>query len=251
MADTGLPYSKKQVNRAGKLLRDVRARIVAGDEVQVTEEFVEAVHIADWWRARHARPLARVNAKLRYYVTKVGAAQEVTQRLKRFSTLWDKLHREPTMQLSTMEDIGGVRAILPTQEQVDRLVTDLRSQERWQIRRVREYVEGRDPGPKSDGYRAVHVVVEKDGAYIEIQLRTPWQDAWAQSVEQDTRRLRQGLKFGGGPDDLRKYYGMVSEWFAMRERAIDPDTEFMERLAQLYAATRRYFPEAPGDNGIT
>ncbi len=84
----------------------------------------------------------------------------------------------------------------------------------------------------------------KDGCYVEIQLRTPWQDAWAQSVEQDTRRLREGLKFGSGPDDLREYYRKVSELFSMRERLEEPDGEFMSELAERYAATRRYFPES-------
>jgi putative GTP pyrophosphokinase len=144
------------------------------------------------------------------------------------------------MALCRMEDIGGVRAILPTQPQIDAVVRDLRR--RWEIRRVREYVAGRDPGPKSDGYRAVHVIVEKLGCHIEIQLRTPWQDAWAQSVEQDTRRLRAGVKFGAGPADLREYYVMVSELFAMRERHEEPDQDFMEQLASLYAGTRGYFP---------
>jgi ppGpp synthetase/RelA/SpoT-type nucleotidyltranferase len=66
----------------------------------------------------HARPLARVNANLRYYIRKAGADPEVTQRLKRFSTIVHKLKREPTMTLTTMEAIGGVRAILPSQKQV-------------------------------------------------------------------------------------------------------------------------------------
>jgi ppGpp synthetase/RelA/SpoT-type nucleotidyltranferase len=61
--------------------------------------------------------------------------------------------------------------------------------------------------------------VAKDGCYVEIQLRTPYQDSWAQSVEQDTRRLRADLKFGAGPDELREYYLLV--W------------------------TRGYFPESP------
>lgn len=57
------------------------------------------------------------------------------------------------------------------------------------------------------------------------------------------RRLREGLKFGVGPDDLRTYYRMISELFAMRELHVEPEQEFMEDLAKLYAATRRYFEE--------
>jgi ppGpp synthetase/RelA/SpoT-type nucleotidyltranferase len=177
-------------------------------------------------------------------VRKAGVEQpEVTQRLKRFATIVDKLRRQSAMALSRMEDIGGVRVIVPTQDQVDAIVRDLQSQPRWKIRRTREYVEGRDPGPKSDGYRAIHVIVVKDGCYIEVQLRTPRQDAWAQSVEQDTRRLGQGLKFGAGPDDLREYYVMVSELLAMRERHEEPSSAFMEQLASKFAATRGYFPD--------
>ena len=235
------PYSKNRVNRAGRTLRDMqegRARRLS---------FEEAVDVVDWWRALHAKPLARVNAGLRYYVRKVGVGEpEVTQRLKRFVTVVDKLRRHPTMALTTMEDIGGVRGVLPNQDFVDRVVSDLRVQRRWNVRRLREYVDGRDPGPKSDGYRAVHLVVAKDGCFVEIQLRTPWQDSWAQSVEQDTRRLRAGLKFGAGPDDLREYYRLVAELFAMRERHVEADEDFREHLAKTYAEVRRYFPDAAG-----
>ena len=114
----------------------------------------EAVEIVERWRALHARPLAKTNAGLRYYVRRADAEPDVTQRLKRFATIVDKLQRHPTMSLSTMEDVGGVRAILPTQAQVDTVVASIRHQPRWNIRRVREYVSGRDPGPKDDGYRA-------------------------------------------------------------------------------------------------
>jgi len=39
---------------------------------------------------------------------------DVTQRLKRRPTIFNKLEREPTMQLTQMWDIGGVRARLPS-----------------------------------------------------------------------------------------------------------------------------------------
>jgi putative GTP pyrophosphokinase len=230
-------FSKKQVNRAGRYLREFDYAAIPDPDAFDWDEFVDHVTVVDWWRSLHARPLARVNAGLRYYIRKVGVQQpDVTQRLKRFPTIIDKLRREPTMQLSRMEDIGGVRAILPFPHQLTAVRVAL--ERRWQIRRVRDYM----AEPKDDGYRAVHVIVEKDGCYVEIQLRTPFQDAWAQSVEQDTRRLRAGLKFGSGPDDLREYYRRISELFAMRERGEEPSEEFMEELAKLYASTRQYFP---------
>lgn len=237
-------YSKRQVDRAGRLVRDLT--VIEGharDVVPVAgERFIEALTIIEWWRALHALPLRRVNADLRYYVSKVGAGeQSVTQRLKRLPTIIDKLARHPNMQLTTMEDIGGVRAVLESQAQVDAIVADLRRQSRWSIRRTREYVDGRTPGPKDDGYRAVHVIVEKDERYVEIQLRTRQQDVWAQSVEKDMRRLGAGLKFGAGPDDLLEYYRLVGEFFALRAQGEEPGEALQRRLARLYHATQKYY----------
>lgn len=99
-------YSRRQIALAGDTLRHA-------DEA-TDDELFEAIVTVDGWRASHALPLGRVNAGLRYYVRKVGVASpEVTQRLKRFATIADKLQRQPRMVLSRMEDIGGVRAILP------------------------------------------------------------------------------------------------------------------------------------------
>lgn len=43
----------------------------------------------------------------------------VGQRLKRFSTIIDKLTSERSRDLSTMNDIAGVRAIFRSEEQLD------------------------------------------------------------------------------------------------------------------------------------
>lgn len=207
---------------------------------------MDAILLVDFWRAQHAKPLVRTNALLRHHIRRIDCEPQVTQRLKRFTTIVNKLHRHPKMQLNTMEDIAGIRAVLPTQDAVDRLHKRLRSQRRWVIRRTREYVSGRRPGPKDDGYRAVHLIVVRDGCFVEIQLRTPWQDAWAQSVEQDTRMLSQGLKFGTGPADLRDYYRVVADLYETREMQLEPGEDLLEDLAHLFSLTRRYY--AGGEN---
>lgn len=249
---SALEYSKKQIDKSGKVVRNFsielndRGDVVLGDVDE--ERLLGSMEVVDDFRAYHAKPLAKVNAGLRYHIRQAGMGEpDVTQRLKRWETIVDKLRREPNMALSKMEDIAGVRAILQNQRQARDVRVRLEKAKRWKIRRVRDYIDGGDPGPKSDGYRAIHIVVEKDGCYVEIQLRTPRQDNWAQSVEQDTRRLRQGLKFGSGPDDLREYYRLVSDLFAMHEQGIEPEQDFMEELARRYAATRDYFPERNGE----
>lgn len=252
MRDVEQEFSGGEIRRAGDRLRELDAGLRAGDARVLSAlrggAFNPAIDAVDVWRSQHAKPLARVNAGLRYYMRHAGAGDpQVSQRLKRFSTIVNKLGREPKMDLSRMEDIGGVRAILPTQGHVDEVVARLNQAARWNVRRLRRYVRDGDPGPKEDGYRAVHVVVVKDGCFVEIQFRTPWQDAWAQSVEQDTRRLGAGLKFGAGPEDLRSHYRLLAEFFSLREVGVQAPQELMEEIANSYAATRRYFPDAPDE----
>jgi hypothetical protein len=40
------------------------------------------------------------------------------------------------------------------------------------------------------------------------------------------RRLGAGLKFGAGPDDLREYYRLVGEFFALRAQGEEPGDAF-------------------------
>jgi hypothetical protein len=242
-------YSKKQVNRAGKLLAALFQALRSGEDNPIADsdinEISRAIDVIDWWRSLHAGPLARVNAGLRYYLAEIHD-EPPTQRLKKFSTIINKLEREPRMQLTTMQDIGGVRAILPDQRGVEAVVARL--QRNWGdarpgrscIHKVRDYVRK----PKADGYRAVHVIVRsREGFFVEIQLRTPWQDSWAQSVEFDTRELDVGLKFGLGPSDLHEYYAMVSELVAMREAHVEPPEGFLEQLRELQRLRSKYYAE--------
>jgi hypothetical protein len=72
-----LQPSKRQINRAGSLLRDLRVALrEEGDtawEHFVGPELDAALPTVEWFRSQHARPLARVNANLRYYIKKAGA----------------------------------------------------------------------------------------------------------------------------------------------------------------------------------
>jgi putative GTP pyrophosphokinase len=219
--------SKRKINQSGALLRDLPPGVF------------EAVTVVEEWRRAHSDPLADVTADVR------RRTPEVTQRLKRFDTIVNKLRRHPRMNLSQMEDIAGVRATLPTQEQVLHVAGAIESAPPGTLRRRRMYIDGGDPGPKADGYRAVHLVVVRDGLFVEIQLRTVRQDAWAQAIEDDADRLRMGLKFGAGPEDLRDLHRMTSEYFAMLDAGLAPSHRFVEQLSERYAATRRHFKDAP------
>jgi ppGpp synthetase/RelA/SpoT-type nucleotidyltranferase len=234
-------YSKAQVDAAGRRLaafaslRNVERQGRLGDPA-VTAELLSADETVNWWRREHAYPLTKVNASLRHYLAPHGPAR-VTQRLKKWATIVYKLQRHPTMRLSAMQDIGGLRAVLPDQERADAVADRLRKN--WRARLVADYDYVRRP--KESGYRALHLVVLQDERRIELQLRTPWQDLWAQSAEEDTARLGLGLKFGLGPDDLREYYRLMAEVMTAREEAKLVDEGVLSQLAKLHPQMRRYF----------
>jgi putative GTP pyrophosphokinase len=196
------PYSKSQVDKAGRFVTEQIA-IVAKDPKHAEGRaplgvIAEAFEVIEWWRAEHGKPLSRVAANLRYYAQEEGEPI-VSQRLKRTPTIAKKLVREPKMKLSRMADIGGVRVIAPSQDAAYRIATRLRRN--WTITRFRDYV----TDPKSDGYRALHLINRNRGRLIEIQLRTPAQDIWANTVERLSRTTFPGLKFGDGPPTIRQY----------------------------------------------
>jgi putative GTP pyrophosphokinase len=153
----------------------------------------------------------------------------VAQRLKKFPTIAGKLVREPAMKLSRMADIGGVRAVLPNQASANRVAANLRRN--WTITRVRDYVSE----PKDDGYRALHLINRNRGRLIEVQLRTPTQDTWANTVEAFSRTTAPGLKFGRGPDFIQEYFVVLSDFYAAQDQDLPSDPALISRLRALQA----------------
>jgi putative GTP pyrophosphokinase len=234
-----------QVNKAARRLAELRVVLLEGESPSKDEwnTVIKDMGLVEGWRELHAPPLRATSANLRHYVrpdsVSSSANVSVTQRLKKFSTILDKLNRHPTMQLSRMEDVGGVRAILPSQQVADRVARRLRKN--WTVHRYRDYVRE----PKHSGYRALHLIVVKKGVKIELQLRTVLQDLWANQVELDSRHLRVDFKSGRGSEAVHAYYVAMSEFLAMREASENPTERFMidltdrYRLAQPYLASSR------------
>jgi putative GTP pyrophosphokinase len=151
-------YSKSRVDRAGRLIAELVRSVLEGKAAAEDQRSKgrEAVEIVEWWRSEHAKPLSRVAGNLRYYAGHHGKPV-VAQRLKKVPTISHKLLREPTMKLSRMADIGGVRAVLPTQEAAYAVARRL--QRNWTITRFRDYV----AEPKAEGYRALHLINRNHG----------------------------------------------------------------------------------------
>jgi len=165
-----------------------------------------------------------------------GARVPVAQRLKRREQIINKLARLERMHLWTMGDIGGCRAVLPSHEQVDGVLRRIRKN--WDMQgRIRD----RRDEPADSGYRAVHVIVIREGRMIEIQLRDPKEHEWALAVERTGARLGIGLKEGEGPDDLREYFRLASLGMYMERIGQQPDPAFVEAFDAARVLALPYF----------
>lgn len=216
--------TKSQVNRAGRTIRAA----MRGDAVE-GDQFLEAYRVLLAFRAAHQYPLVKATMGLRSMVRTEGCRVEVSQRLKRAPTILDKIHREPTLQLGNMQDIGGCRAVLAN-------VDELRRVER-RLKRNRPPVHTSDyiASPRASGYRGVHVVVEYDNRRIEVQLRTPAMHEWAIAVERLGGRLQEDLKSGRGPTELLELMEAISAAMALEEQGVTVDDGLALRVQELRA----------------
>jgi ppGpp synthetase/RelA/SpoT-type nucleotidyltranferase len=123
----------------------------------------------------------------------------VTGRLKTTGTLIEKLRREQSMKLKGVQDVAGCRIIqegtrLDQDEAVAVVVSSFAHADKPP--RVRD----RRSEPSS-GYRAVHVVVYVGTIPVEVQIRTVFQDLWAQAFERLADSWGRGIRYGQEPDD--------------------------------------------------
>ncbi|GAA1783521.1 MAG: RelA/SpoT domain-containing protein [Actinobacteria bacterium] len=179
--------TNSQVKKAGSTVR----RFFRGADGVDLAAFNEALRVIEAWRASHAGPLVSANNGLRSMLRTEGCEINVSQRLKRMQTILNKLTREPTLSLPTMQDIGGVRAVIGTIPELRRV-----EQRLVQARGVSGGYSDYISEPRESGYRGVHVVVTYGDPprHIEVQLRTPMMHEWAITVERLSNVFGETLK---------------------------------------------------------
>ncbi|WP_165967410.1 hypothetical protein [Luteimonas aestuarii] len=104
----------------------------------------------------------------------------------------EKLKRE-TIRLNQIQDIAGCRVLVDGLAEQDSLVEALL------ILFPDVDVDDKRKLP-TNGYRAVHVIVRKDGRPVEIQIRTRLQHAWAEISEKVSDEHGHEIKYGKGDE---------------------------------------------------
>jgi ppGpp synthetase/RelA/SpoT-type nucleotidyltranferase len=148
-----------------------------------------------------------------------------TTRLKTSGTIIDKLKRT-RLHLGNIRDLAGARVVQRmTLDEQDEAVANVKGI--WPEAQVVD----RRVTP-SFGYRAVHVVPQLGDCQVEIQLRTIYQDTWAQLMETFGDLWGRAIRYGGEPDhpELEGWGGLtraqtVTTWL----RVSDP----LHQLAQM------------------
>lgn len=206
-------YSKKEVMRAGEKLID---------ESVTDEERSNAMDVLSNWRAAHAYPMHSLLVMLRRKSGEIDKAAVVVQRLKRTPSILGKLLRYPQMKLHRMQDISGCRSIINSVHDVERLAVRItKSRTRHKLHKLDNYIDE----PKDTGYRGIHLVYKYNGEkseyhdyFVEIQLRSRIQHAWATAVEIVDTFTKQALKTSRGQQDWLDFFIYAAAEFAKLER---------------------------------
>jgi ppGpp synthetase/RelA/SpoT-type nucleotidyltranferase len=186
-------------------------------------DWTRAHVIVNNWRAAHAYPLNAAAMTLRLSARRVYPSALVSRRIKRLPSILVKLERFPELSLTRIQDIGGCRALVRDAGQVRRL-TRLYTEGHLaeHIGRVDDYVKT----PREDsGYRSVHLIYryerkqpQWEGLKVELQLRSSRMHAWATAVEIVDTFTQQTLKTGGGREEWRRFFKLMSSAIAATER---------------------------------
>ncbi len=211
MAFAAPKFSRSEINRAGEILSKSSSS---------RQEAEHATEVLSNWRASHLYPINTFQSTLRQRARRIESQFLVAQRLKRTPSIVSKLQRF----LTQMQDIGGLRAVLSTVENVRKLQELYCNPElhRHTFKHILERPTDYIDKPKADGYRSVHLVFRYNKAdkpeynklLVELQFRTRLQHAWATAVETMGIISGQALKSGQGEERAKKFFLAASAAFA-------------------------------------
>lgn len=200
-------FSKSRVSTAGRRIRKGKA---TPEDWEVFEN----------WRRAHGYVLNTFQMRLRNARNRFDGDVQIAQRHKRRPTIVDKLTREPHMQLTTMHDIAGCRAICSSIDELDRFRSQFLDTRAKHINLSGDKFDYIDH-PKPSGYRGMHEVFETklmsisgsrwNGLKVEIQFRTRAQHAWATAVETVDLLNGERAKFGEASPKLQRFFSLASE----------------------------------------
>jgi ppGpp synthetase/RelA/SpoT-type nucleotidyltranferase len=158
-------------------------------------------------------------------IRKTLALEPTGRPAKSTKSIIEKLVRE-SIRLSQIQDIAGCRVVVRGLAEQNRAVTDLTT-----IFENATIVDRRER--PSHGYRAIHVIVKKNGKLVEVQVRSALQHEWAELSEKASDLIDPEIKYGRGVPDLAEMLLSISSLFAKQEQGELEFEEFEARFSSL------------------
>jgi putative GTP pyrophosphokinase len=194
----GEAWSRSHVDKLGDELRD---------EDPLTEAtFQELQRYFSTLEPFADETFAAIESTVDEFVRNTGVKEPAVtrRRLKTLTSTREKLRRQTTT-LSQVQDLVGCRIVVDGLIEQDGLTPALAL--RFGSAAL---IQDRRSKP-SHGYRAVHVIIRNGNRRFETQIRTWFQDDWANIVELMADRHGIQLKYGGGPESVRSELHKLSE----------------------------------------
>ena len=182
--------SKTKVGKAGEALTS---------PLSSSEDRAAALAVVHYWREIHAEVLQRALEDIEGLIA-VDSEVLVAGRIKKLSTIVDKLGRaDAPFDLQTMYDIAGCRLVVPDLEALERVYSEIADLPAFDAPKTgrHDYI----AHPRPSGYRGRHAILHycdlvcNHKLFVEVQLRTVLQHAWATSVEMHDVAVKSRLKF--------------------------------------------------------
>jgi len=207
-------HSKNKIDDAGQAL--------AKSQFKSEDHEIESEVIFDDYRRAHLQPLTETTYILQGWLSEFNKQYYIAQRLKRRPQILRKMRRF-SVRLTQLQDIGGNRIIVDSNDDVEALSRFLREKIRKtiDIKLTRE-TDYRMLGRDDTGYRALHMIIENAAVKIELQLRSRAQHHWAEAIERTSVIYGQHLKEKEGDPRVIDYFKILSFIFFELESHREP-----------------------------
>jgi hypothetical protein len=216
--------SKSRIDKAGRAL---------AHPVELTIESIELEDAFDAYRGSHLEPLSRTTLELQRWLHDYGGRYYIAQRLKRKPQIVRKLKRL-SVRLTQLQDIAGCRIIVDKNADVDKLIGFITDKAKtsggFSVKRLTDY---REKGRDESGYRSAHLILEREGITIELQLRSRIQHYWSEAIERTSVIYGRHLKEHDGDPVVISYFKSLSDVFFEIECGRNPGSKIKVDLDRL------------------
>lgn len=189
-------------------------------------------------------PLTEITLKLQEWLKDFKQEYYLAQRLKRKPQIIRKLNRL-SVRLSQLQDIGGCRIIFSNNNIINEFInyiTEKNKKSRYLA--IKKNIDYRDKGRDLSGYRAVHLILERNGYKVELQIRSHIQHYWCESVERTSVIYGRHLKENEGDPVVIKYFKMLSDAFHDIEKGMKPSVNSVIEIDKLKIQSERIIEES-------